>query len=69
MDEKRAITDEEWKIVKFRMLSMPSTIKLYVGGSPGMTKDDIIIHLSNRDEMGELIVRMQMHMIQSFKKM
>ena len=62
------ISEEDWETVKHRVESMPSHLKLAIGGNRSLSRDDILQHLENRDEVGRRIVAMQMNYLKFFKK-
>ena len=61
-------TNDEWGVVKSRFEQMPENMRIAIGGSHTLTKDDIIRHIENKDETGELLVKMQMNYLKLFKK-
>jgi len=63
------IPDDVWQLVKFRIMqSMPATAKLAIGGVGTFSKEDVLEHLTEKDETGELIVRMQLSMLKYIAK-
>lgn len=63
-----SISNEDWETVKHRVESMPSHIKLAIGGATSLSKDDILHHISKRDDVGKRVVTMQMNYLRFFKK-
>ena len=63
-----SITNDEWGVVKSRFEQMPENMRISIGGFQTLTKDDIIRHIENKDETGELLVKMQMNYLKLFKK-
>lgn len=62
------ISDELWEIVKARFEKMPANLRLVISGCGSLTKKKIIEHLEKRDEIGKLLVRMQMEYLKMFKE-
>ena len=63
----RKIPEEFWDVVFARFKKMPSNLKLVIGvGS--LSKKEILEHLSKRDEVGKLIVKMQLEYLKLFKE-
>ena len=60
-------TEEEWKIVKLRVLSMPANMQIFIGGS-SFKKDELVQHVENRDDVGKLLLKIQLNYLRSFKK-
>ncbi len=60
-------TEDEWKIVKLRVLSMPANMKIFIGGS-SFKKDELIQHVEDRDDVGKLLVKIHLNYLRSFKK-
>ena len=63
-----AVSDEEMNIVLARLRAMPRTIQLNIGAFGSFTRDQLIEAVTNRNEIGDLIVEMQMTYIRSFKE-
>ncbi len=59
-------TEDEWNLVKSRIEKMPSHIKLSIG-SGSYTKEDLIDHLEKKDEIGELIVEVELTYLKALK--
>ena len=57
----------KWELVTKRIESMPSHIKLAIGGSGAMSKDDILVHLRKKDPVGKRVVEMQMNYLKFLK--
>lgn len=64
----KELIEEDWEIAKIRVKSMPSHIRLAIGGYGQLSKDEIIEHLEQRDEIGKRIVEMQINYLKFFKK-
>lgn len=63
-----ARTEDEVEIVLERLRIMPGSIKLHIGNYGAFTRDELIEQVSNKTEIGQLVVRMQMTYIRSFKE-
>ena len=61
------MNDDELNIVIARLESMPSHIKLSVGEFGSFDKWELIDHVKDEDEVGELIVKIYMDNLRSFK--
>ncbi|MFH1306839.1 MAG: hypothetical protein ABIH83_04275 [Candidatus Micrarchaeota archaeon] len=62
-----AFSEDEAKIVLERLRVMPSTVKLNIGSYDSFTRDQLMKAVSERSEIGELVVKMQMEYLRSFK--
>ena len=62
------VDQELKKLVLKRVESMPDTIRVSLGGEVNLGRDDLIAHIKKEDELGKLIVEMQIVYIKSFKK-
>ena len=62
------ITEDDWEVVKHRIEAMPSHIKLAIGGSESLSKDDLLFHVKKRDSIGKRVVQMQLNYLRFFKK-
>ena len=60
--------EDEKKIVIFRLESMPENMKLSIGRFGVFDKWELIKHVENEDEIGEIIVKMYMSNLRAFKK-
>lgn len=63
----KKISDDQWLAVKFRVESMPSHLKLSIGGTL-LEKNDLIKHINKRDEIGKLLVQIHYNYLRSFKE-
>lgn len=61
-------SEDEWKIVKARIEAMPAHLKLSIGGIGSFTKQDLIRHLNEKDQIGQLLVQAHLNYLRSFKK-
>jgi len=62
------LTEEDWEIVKHRVETMPAYLKLAMGKYGQLSKDEMIRHIDNRDEIGRRIVEIQLNYLRFFKK-
>jgi len=62
------ISEEEIKIVLERLRVMPKSVKLNIGNYGSYTVGELISEISNKSEIGALIVEMQMAYLRSFKE-
>jgi hypothetical protein len=62
------MTDALWEVTKKRFELMPNNMRISIGGAGVLDKKAIIDHLENRDEIGELFVKMQLNYLRLFKK-
>lgn len=63
-----SFSPNEWKIVRARILAMPSHIKLSIGGMGSFDKSQLLTHIDERDEIGQLVVKMHFNYLRLFKK-
>ncbi len=61
-------TNEEWDLVKSRIEKMPTHIKLSIG-NVSYTKGDLIKHLEKKDEVGQLIVDIELTYLKALKEL
>ncbi len=45
--------------------TLPSDLKLFVGGNGGITRDEMISHVKNGDLIGNTIIKNQMNFLQA----
>ena len=62
------ISNDYWIVVKSRFEQMPENMKISIGGFETLTKEDIIEHIEKKDQIGQLLVKMQMNYLRLFKK-
>jgi hypothetical protein len=63
-----AISQDEVNIVLERLRVMPRTVKLNIGNYGSFTRDELIEEVSNKTEIGKLVVNMHMSYLRSFKE-
>ncbi len=61
------VLDEEAAIVLERIRAMPRTIKLNIGSQGSFSRDELIKAISNKTEVGALVVKMHMQYLRSFR--
>jgi hypothetical protein len=60
-------TEEEIEIVLTRLeQTMPPNVKLIIGGSGPYSKEELIEHVKEEDDIGELVVQAHMLYLRSF---
>lgn len=57
-----------WKIVRARVSTMSSNLRLSIGGFGTMDKNQLIAHIDKKDEVGKILLRAHMNYIKSFKQ-
>lgn len=62
------ITEEEWKLVKARIEAMPHNMRLSIGSFGTFNKEQIIEKIEKRDEVGRIVVEMQLNYIRKLKE-
>ena len=67
-DDKEKIKEEEWLLVRNRILAMPSYMRLSIGSHGPLDKNAIIKHIDKKDEIGAVVVKMQLSLLRSFKE-
>ena len=60
-------TSDEIQLVLARLQTMPSDMVVSIGGADGLKKEDMMYHVENSDETGQLIVDVYMNYLRSFK--
>lgn len=61
------VSEEEIKIVLARLDSMPPNMKLSIGRYGSFSKSQLIKQVENKTEIGELVIKMYMNYLRSFK--
>jgi len=61
-------SEDEIKIVLERLRIIPRTVKLNIGSYGSFSRDRLIEEVTNKTEIGELVVKMQMSYLRSFKE-
>mgnify|MGYP000005724600 CR=1 FL=1 len=62
------VSEDIKKLVITRLQSMPPNLKLSVGRYGTFTKEELIERVQKEDEVGKLIIEMQLKYLRSFKK-
>jgi hypothetical protein len=57
----------EKELVIQRLQTMPSNMRLMLGGEGKLSKEDLIKAVEDETEVGELVVEVYMHGLRSFK--
>jgi hypothetical protein len=60
-------TDEEWALARARLESMPENIGIASLRFGAISKDDVLSHIDAKDEIGELILKMQLNYLRALK--
>jgi len=68
MEEKNKLPEEAWGIAKFRIEAMPKTLKLSIGSTGALNKDQLIDHIEKRDDIGKMIAEAQINFLRTFKR-
>ncbi|MDY6789589.1 MAG: hypothetical protein SVV03_06555 [Candidatus Nanohaloarchaea archaeon] len=64
----KEVTEEEFKIARFRLETMPAHLEVSLGDKGSFTKEDLKEHIEKRDSVGEAYTRMQMAGLRAFKE-
>ncbi len=62
------IPEEFWEILKERFKRMPENLRLVIGGYGNLDKKTILEHLEKRDEIGDLLARIELNYLRLFKQ-
>jgi len=62
------VSEDIKKLVIMRLQSMPPNLKLSIGKYGTFTKEELIERVQKEDEVGKLIIEMQLKYLRSFKK-
>jgi len=65
--KKDSISEDDWRIVEERLKTMPSKMKLGIL-SNSYTKEDLLLEVQNKSEVGRAYVEMQMEFIRWLAK-
>ena len=60
-------SEEIKKIVLLRLEAMPDNIKINLGSSGELKKGDLIRHVKNEDDIGKLIIDVQLKYLRAMK--
>jgi hypothetical protein len=61
-------TEEQWELVKARIEDMPSHMKISIGNAE-YDKEDIIEHVEKRDDIGKLILEVELNYLKALKEL
>jgi len=61
------VSKEVKDLVIFRLQALPPSIKMSIGSMEGLSKEQLIEHVKDEDEIGQRIIEIQMHFLQSIK--
>jgi len=62
------VNEEERKLVLARLENMPSYMKLAIGDSRSLSKEELIKHIKSGDPIGDKFVEIQLHYLRSIAK-
>jgi len=62
-----ALSEAEWELVRARMEAFPEHLKMSILGTGVLTKDQILLHIDKRDEIGERIAMIQLDYMKKLK--
>ena len=62
------VSEDIKKLVITRLQAMPPNLKLSIGKYGTFTKEELIERVQKEDEVGKLIIEMQLKYLRSFKK-
>lgn len=68
MQTEKSFPEDAWKLVRARILSMSPNLRLSIGGAGTMDKNQLVAHIDNKDDVGEILIRVHMNYLRSFKK-
>ncbi len=62
------VDEEIKKLVITRLSTMPANMKLSIGSYGIFSKDELIDNVKKENEIGKLVIEMQLKYLKSFKK-
>ncbi len=62
------VDEEIKKLVITRLSTMPANMKLSIGNYGIFSKDELIENVKKENEIGKLVIEMQLKYLKSFKK-
>ncbi|MCC5994106.1 MAG: hypothetical protein LM587_00720 [Candidatus Aenigmarchaeota archaeon] len=65
---KEEIPEIFWELVKARFERMPPNLRLVIGGVGSLKKEEILNHIEKKDEIGELLGRMEIEYLKLIKE-
>ena len=65
---KDKIPESFWSVVEARFKLMPDNLRIVIGGYGSLSKKEILKHLRKRDEIGKLLVKMQIEYLKILKE-
>ena len=68
MNNQLNISDEIRKIVLFRIETLPSNRKISIGSYGDFTKEELITHIKNGDEIGKKMIEIELEFLRTFKE-
>ena len=63
-----ATNEDLKKLVIARIQTMPPTMKLSIGGNGSFSREELILHVSQDDDIGRKIVEMHLNYLRSLVK-
>ena len=61
------VTEEEWELVRARMEAFPENLKMVIIGVGSLSKDQMLYHIDQKDEIGERIAAIQLNYLKKMK--
>ena len=62
-----ALSEAEWDLAMARMEAFPEHLKMAILGLGVLTKEQMLLHIDKRDEIGERIARIQLDYMKKLK--
>ena len=61
-----AFTESEWELVRARMEAFPEHLRIAILNT-SFSKDELLLHIDKRDDIGERIAAVQLNYIRKLK--
>ncbi|MEK6927976.1 MAG: hypothetical protein AABX11_06095 [Nanoarchaeota archaeon] len=69
LDKETNINEKIKALVLARIdAQAPSSLRLFIGSSKGMNKEEIMMHVRNGDEIGKQVIKMHMNFMKAVMK-
>lgn len=62
------VSQDEWNIVRARVSRMSPNLRLSIGGMGTMNREQLVEHVDNKDDVGQILLKIHMNYLRSFKK-
>ena len=65
---KSQISEDVKKLVIFRLETLPADKKISIGSAGEFSKDELVMHVKNGDDIGKKIVEVELEFLRAIKE-